>query len=218
MITTLLPILNTVSRKLKETTTDTSSRRIGYCNDAIRYILSLYKWGWSKKKLDLTVSATVQEYDLTSQASDYSVVRGIYEVYSGDDQVDPVPYSNRDSVSSSSSQYFYLMPDDKTIGFTLDLDGTEDIDIWYYPVWTDVSDSTSTLPISIPDALQECIAFYVKYLVHDGKRQRFDARNALLNFKQALDSIIPQQASGKIKDQPRRVYNYFSYLNFKRTY
>ena len=218
MITTLLPILDVVSRKLNESATDTTTKRIGYSNDAIRHILSLYKWGWSKKKLDLTVVNGTQEYVLTTEATDYSPVRGIYEVYVGGDKIDPVPYNNKDSVSSSTSQYFYLKPDDVTIGFTLDLDGTEDIDIWYYPVWTDAADSTSTLSISIPESMVELIAFYIKYLVHDGRRQRFDARNALLDFKQALDTIIPQQASGKVKDQPRRVYNFFSYLGFKRTY
>jgi len=218
MITTLLPILQATSRKLKESSTDTSSLRIGYTNDAIRYILSVFRWGWSKKKKDLTLVASDQEYVLTTEISDYSVIRGIYEIYDGGDKITPVPYNNTDSVSSSDNQYFYLKPDDITLGFTKTIAGTEDIDIWYYAEWTDVADSTSTLSISIPESMIELIALYIKYLIHDGKRQRFDARNALLDFKQALDTIIPQQASAKIKDQPRRVYNMFSYLGFKRTY
>ena len=218
MITTLLPILQTVSRKLKETTTDTSSLRIGYANDAIRYLLGVYKWGWSRKKKDLVVVAADQEYVLTTEITDYSTIRGIFEIYSGDDKLDPVPFNNTASVSSSTEQFFYLKPDDITLGFTLSITGTENIDIWYYAEWTNVADSTSTLSISIPESMIELIALYIKYLIHDGKRQRFDSRNALLDFKQALDTLIPQQASAKIKDQPRRVYNMFSYLGFKRTY
>lgn len=218
MLTTILPILQAVSRKLKESSTDTSTIRIGYTNDAIRYILAPYKWGWSIKKLDLTVSAGVQEYVLTTKAPDYSVIRGIFEVYAGGNKIDPVPYNNRNSVSSSTKQYFYLKPDDTTIGFTLAISGTEDIDIWYYAEWTDVADPATTISISIPESTVELIALYTKYLVHDGKRQRFDARNTLLDFKQALDTLIPQQGSAKIKDLPRRIYNFFSYLGFKRTY
>lgn len=218
MITTLLPILQATSRKLKESTVDISSLRIGYINDAIRYILGTYKWGWSRKKHDLDTDSGVQEYVLTTEITDYSTIRGIFEIYSGTEQLDPVPYNNKESISSSNNNYFYLKPDDVTIGFTLTLNGTEDIDIWYYAEWTDVLDSTSTLSISIPESIIELIALYVKYLIHDGKRQRFDARNALLDFKQTLDTLIPQQASGKIKNLPRRIYNFFSYMGFKRTY
>lgn len=218
MITTLLPILQAVSRKLKEITTDISSLRIGYSNDSVKFILSVYKWGWSRKKKDLTVHAAIQEYVLTTEITDYSPIRGIFEVYVAGKKIDPVPYNNKDSVSSSDKQYFYLMPDDVTIGFTKTITGTENIDIYYYAEWTDVADSTTTLSVSIPESMLELIALYTKYLIHDGKRQRFDARNALLDYKQALDTLIPQQGSGKIKDQPRRIYNFFSYLGFKRTY
>jgi len=215
MITTLLPILQSVSRKLKEGATDTSSLRVGYCNDAIRYILGVFKWNWSIKKHDLVVSPGVQEYVLTSQIPNYSTFRGIYEVYFNERKIDPVPYNNKNSVSSLC---FYLKPDDVTIGFTKEIDGTEDIDIWYYPEWTDVADATSTLPIPIPESMVELISLYVKHLVHEGKRQRYDSRNALLDFKQVLDTIIPQQGSSKIKDQPKRIYNFFSYTGFRRKY
>jgi hypothetical protein len=218
MLTTIYPILQAVSRKLKEDTTDTSTLRVGYTNDAIRYILGLYKWGWSIKKKDLTTISGVQEYDLTSEISDYSVIRGIYEIYSNEEKLDPVPYENKDSVSSNTLNYFYLKPDDKTLGFTASITGSENIDIYYYPEWTDVGGYTDTISVPIPESMVELIALYVKHLVHEGKRQRFDSRNALLDFKQALDTLIPQQGSAKIKDKPRRVYNFFSYLGFKRNY
>jgi len=218
MITTLLPILESCSRKLKESMTDVSTLRVGYGNDSCRNLLSLFKFGWSKKKYDLVISVGTQEYDLTSVLTDYSPIRGIYEVYVGGDKIDSLPYNNIDSVSGSTSQYFYLKPDDKTIGFTLTLDGTEDIEIWYYAEWVNATSSATTLNISIPDSFTEALALYMKYLVHDGRRQRYDARNALLDFRQQIDTLIPQQGSSKIKDQPRRVFNFFSYLGFKRTY
>lgn len=217
MLTTALPILQLVSRKLKETTTDVTSLRVGYISDSCKHILGIYKWGWSRKKHDLVLTAGVQEYNLSTILTDYSPVRGIFEVYVAGEQIDPVPYNNKDA-ASTTEQSFYLLPDDKTIGFTVALDGTEDIDIWYYADWVTVTTSTDTFNVSIPETLLEAIALYVKYFVHDGKRQRFDARNALLDYKQEIDTIIPQQGSGKIKGLPRRIYNFFSYMGFKRTY
>lgn len=215
MITTLNPILEAVSRKLKESSTDTSLLRIGYVNDAIRYVLGLYKWGWSIKRHQLNVLPNVQEYLLTSEISDYSPIRGIYEVYFGGTKIGPITYNAKSNISSL---HFYLKPDNKTIGFTKKIDGTETIEIWYYPEWTDVNSTSTTFSVPIPPSMVELISLYVKYLVHEGKRQRYDSRNALLDFKQALDTLIPQSGSAKIKDQPKRLYNFFSYMGFRRRY
>lgn len=214
MITTMLPILQALSRKLKEETTDTSSLRIGYGNDTCKHILSLYKFGWSRKKLNLTVVAADQEYDLTVETTDYSPSRGIYEVYLAGIQIFPCDYNNKENESNR----FYLTPDNKSIGFTDALDGTEDIDIWYYPEFVGVADTSSTFNVGFPDSLLEALAFYSKALVHGGKRQRFDERNALLDFKNEVDKIIPQEGSAKIKDRPKKVPNFMGYSGFKRTY
>lgn len=215
MITVILPFLDAVSRKLKEPSTDTSVHRVGYVNDAIRHILTLYKWSWSRKKKTLTVVAGKKEYNLTEEISDYSPIRGIFAVYVDDKEIEAIPYDDRDKASSLS---FYLKPDVATIGFTFDIDGDENIDIWYYPEWTNVPDHTSTMPISIPESMTELIALYTKYLIHEGKRQRYDARNALLDFKEVLNSLIPQQGSSKIGDYPRLIPKFSLFTRFKRNY
>lgn len=218
MITTPESCLAAVSRRLKETVTDTSSLRVGYFNDSGKHILSLYKWGWSRRKHDLDVDDGVQTYDLTSEISDYSPERGIWEVYVGGEKIDPVNYDRRDSAVGGTQQKFYLDPTDKTIGFTKDLDGTEDIDIWYYASWTDASLYNSTLTLPLPENILILFALYMKHLVHDGKRQRYDARNALLDFQEVLQNIIAQQGSSKIKDLPRHVPKLYAYTGFKRVY
>lgn len=218
MITTILPLLQTTSRLLKESTTDTSTLRIGYGNDSIRYLLGLYKWSWSCLSHTLDVDADVQEYDLTTEITDYSVDRGIKEVYVAGSKIVPIAYANRGTVSEGNTQRFYLTPDGKTIGFIKTIDGTEDIDIWAYREHTDVAASGTTLNIPLPDNMRLPVSLYMKALIHSGKRQRNDATNALLEFKQALDSIIPQEGAAKIKDAPPTVGNIFNYTGFKRTY
>ena len=220
MVSTMLPLLQTLYRLLKETTTDTSTLRIGYGNDAIRHILSLYKWSWSAKKHDLTVVADDQEYVLSTEITDYSIDRGIKEVYVAGVKISPIDFSRKGdiTISPTNTQVFYLTPDYRTIGFLKTIDGTEDIDIWAYREHTDVSDTTTSFAITLPDNMRNPVAIYMKSLVHSGKRQRNDATNALLEFKQAIDEARATEASAKIKDAPRTVGNVFTYNNFKRTY
>ena len=217
MLTTLQPILIEVSDIMKEATPDYTAQRQRYAVRAVRRILMMKKVKWSLKEKTLTLSAGTQEYDMTSQATDYSPIRGIYEVWNGDTKLDPVNYDRRANVDEDD-QLFYLKPDDKTIGFTKAIDGTESYTVHYYATLTAPSTYTDTLNLAIPEEYIVPIALFTKHLIHEGKRQRYDSRNALLDFKQAMDEIIPQAASSKIKDAPKHVPKLFSYTGFRRTY
>lgn len=218
MITTLQPVLIEVSDLLKEASPDYTAQRQRYAVRSIRRVLMMKKMKWTIKNVALTLVAGTQEYDMTSQAADFSPIRGIYEVWNGDTKLDPVDYDRRADVEDDDAQHFYLKPDDKTIGFAKTIAGDETYTVHYYATLTAPSAYTDTLNLSIPEEFLVPIALFTKHLIHEGKRQRYDSRNALLDFKQAMDEIIPQSASSKIKDAPKHIPKLFSYTGFKRTY
>ncbi|MCS7093563.1 MAG: hypothetical protein NZL96_04060, partial [Patescibacteria group bacterium] len=92
MITTAEPILRRVSYQLGEETTDTSTVRINYFNEAYQYYLSLNRWSFKIKEYNLTTTSA-SEYDLTSLINDYSQTDGVYEVRkSGGELIKPISY------------------------------------------------------------------------------------------------------------------------------
>lgn len=217
MITTPEPVLQETSNMLNESTTDTSAKRVSYFNRSVRKVISMRKWSWAKKKHDLAVSAGVQEYDLTSVISDYNIQWGIYEVWVGGKKIDPVNYDRRDNIAASDAR-FYLTPDNKKLGFTKTIDGTEDIDVWYYQVHVNAANHQASLNIPLPEDIQIAVALYIKHLVHEGKRQRYDSRNAILDFQQVIEELVLQDASNKAKDLPKTVPTVFTYARVRRIY
>lgn len=215
MITTIAPICTETSHLLNEGSADTSAKRISYCNRAIRRVLRVRKWNWAKKKHTLDVDAAVQEYDLTTEISDYNPMWGIFEVYIGGEKMNPIDYTQR---ANTTSNNFYLKPDGVTIGFTNTLDGSEVIDIWYSAGWVNVTASDTAFNISIPEDLLGGICLLIKAMVHGGKRQRYDERNALIDYKEEIGELVLQDASNKIKDLPQNVPTILTYNRIHRSY
>lgn len=218
MITTAQPILAETSQILNESTTDTSSKRIGYFNRSCKKVFSMYRWPWKKRKRTLTVEDGVQEYVLTTQFSDYDVNYGIDSVWVGGVKIGTINHDKKADIDNPDEQVFSLTPDKKSILFEKELDGTETVEIWYYAIHTYVSSANESLTVPIADDVSTAIALYMKHLVHEGKRQRYDSRNALLDFKEEIDTLRPVAASKKIKDAPRVMASPFAYLRHKRTY
>lgn len=217
MTTTPNAILVEASQALNETSTDTSSKRVGYFNSAVRTVLGERKWSWSRKSHTLDTDDGIQEYDLSSEISDFDPERGIYEVYLAGVKIDYVEYSEKDNVSSENARW-YWKPDGKTIGFTTEFDGTENVVIWYYAIHTNAANSGATLNIPIPEKMHTAIVLQIKALVHNGKRQRYDARNALLDYKEEIEKRILGDASNKGRDVPKVVNNVMRFFRFRRNY
>lgn len=215
MITTLSPILIETSYILNEGTTDTTAKRISFGNRAIRRVLQVRKWSWGKKDHTLTVIEGTQEYNLVDEISNYNPMWGVYEVYVGGEKIDPVEYSRR---NDSSGNHFYIVPDTQTIGFTMDIDGTEDIVIWYYASWNNVSTTSENFDLTIPEQMLDAICLLIKSYVHDAKRQRYDARNALTDYKESIEELVLQDASNKAHDLPQVIPNVMEYHRARRTY
>lgn len=215
MITTMAAITTETSHLLNEGSADTSAKRIAYGNRAIRRVLRVRRWNWQKKPHTLSVSAGVQEYDLSSVISDYNPNWGIYEVYIGGEKVSPILYEN--AVDNTDIR-FYLKPDGVTIGFTHPMVGDESIIIWYYPRWVNVSDTSTTFNISLPEDLLGAVCLLIKAMVHGAKRQRYDERNALLDYKEEIGELVLQDASNKIKDLPQNVPTIPTYNRLRRNY
>ncbi len=218
MITTAQPVLAETSQILNESSTDTSSKRIGYFNRSVKKVFGVGKWPWRKKKGTLDTDNEVQEYVLTTEFSDYDVQGGIISVWVGGIKILPIDYDRKADVDNPATQKFYLTPDNRSIGFIKTFDGTEDVEIWYFALHTYISSAGESLTVTLPDDISTAIALYMKFLVHDGKRQRYDARNALLDFKEEIDTLRPKIMSSKIKDAPKTVAKLFSYLKHKRVY
>lgn len=218
MITTAAPVLTELSGMLNESSADTSTKRIGYFNRSVRKVLSMKKWGFEKRTRQLTLTAGVQTYDLTAQFSDYNPLKGIISVWVNGAKIDSIDYDEKADVATPASQRCYLDPDNQTLGFRKEIAGDETILVLYYANHTYVTTNNEALTFDIPDDMVLAIALYMKHLVHEGKRQRYDSRNSLLDFKDEIDSLRPMAATKKMKDRPRTAPNIFRYNRIKRSY
>lgn len=214
MITTPQKVLDAVSRRLNEAETDTSAKRLGIFNDAMHHILSMYKWEWARKLHSLAVTAGDEDYILTSVITDYDPTWGVYSVEVAG-QVFPVEYDDR---SFFLSQHFTLEPDMKTMVFTKAFDANTTVPVWYYARHIDVDDPADVLNIPIPEAALTAVVLYMKHLIHDGKRQRNDARNAIIDFQEVIEDLALKNASSKARNQPRVRRNPLQFAGFQRKY
>lgn len=217
MITTPAPILEAVSGGLNESTTDTSSKRIIAFNRAMRKFLNYKKFKFAIVEGTLTLVSDTQKYNLLTEFADYDVARGIDEVWIGNDQIFPI--DNQDKEIYTETQKFFLTNNGKSIEFTktLDYDGTNPT-IYYYAQHTNIDASTDTLNIPIPEAFQEALVLLVKHFVHDGKRQRNDARNALLDYKDEIKNVAMAEATPNAKHLKKKVVNPLQYRGIRRKY
>lgn len=216
MITTPQKVLNKVSAKVNELTTITSGQRFEFLNLSVQALLDYSKWKFAKKKHTLTVVAADQEYDLTSEISDYNPLWGVDIIYVGGEQIYPKPYE--DKALYTNVQSFCFLPDEKSIYFTKALDGTEVIEIWYFQRHIDVDETTDALNVSLPEATMKGITLYMKHLIHDAKRQRNDARNAILDFQEAMEELTMQSASKKAKHSSNAIRSPLQHVGAVRNY
>lgn len=216
MITTPQTILDKVSSRLNELTTISSGQRFDFLNLSIQALLDYSRWKFAKKKHTLSVVAADQEYDLTSEISDWNPLWGVDTIYVGGSQIFPIDYE--DKAKYTNVQKFCFTPDEKSIYFTKALDGTETIEIWYFQRHVDVDEVTDTLNVSLPEATLKGITLYMKHLVHDAKRQRNDARNAILDFQEAMEELTMQHASKKAKHHPNQIRSPLQHVGAVRNY
>ncbi len=220
MINTLEAVLIETSQMLNETSTDVSTKRIGFASRSFNYVVSQRKWTDRRKLQVLVVSAGIQEYDLTSSSNitdgDYDEQAGIYEVYDGNTKLDPCAYSNLNALPSS--QYFSLSPDGKKIVFSKAITAAGTFNLWYYAKYIKPVSYTSTLTLKLPDSFLIPIATYTKHLVHDSRRQRTDARNCLLDVQEQLSDLVMADAKHRIKGLPKNIPSPMGASNFKRNY
>jgi hypothetical protein len=215
MITTIEPVLQKISFKLNEGSTDTTAKRISAATDGVRQLLTEAKFNWAKKTYTLTTQSGIQEYNLETLISDYNQLWGLDSVWVGGKKFTPLSADQKSQVASSA---VYLSEDAKSLGFFDNIDGTESVEIVYFATFETPANSTATLNISIPEDALEAIALAAKAVIHDGKRQRFDARNALIDYQAAKEKVVMQNASNKMRDLPKRVTPLMAYNRFQRQY
>jgi hypothetical protein len=209
MITTPETVLDETSAVINENTTDTTAKRVRLFNRACRKVIHDYKWSFRKKTYTLTTSVGVSTYDLTTLITDYDPVAGLFAI----DGLYPTEYDFR----ADGGTYYYLTPDNETLGFTFDVTATT-YTITYYALYVNVAAYNTTLNLSIPDTFKTIIVTYLKHLVHDAKRQRHDARNAIIDYKEQLSDIKLAEASNKISSLPKTVPHIMSFRQMKRSY
>lgn len=196
MITTPEEILRSVSYSLGEATPDFSPARINFFNRAYQFYLGINTWSFKIKKYTLTTTSS-DEYDLTSLIPDYSQPDGVYAVKNSSGKlIEPVSFEDKDLPEYQNKQRYYITPDGKSIGFTTFTAG-DVFTIYYYAVLIKATSYNSSLNIPIPEMHKEPIVTYTEFLIHKRKRQRNDARNCMLDFKDQLEEIKPKDAKLK---------------------
>lgn len=220
MITTIEPLLIEVSHMLGESTTDSSTSRIGFANRAINYIFQQYAWSFRRKKQTLTTTVNTQEYDLTDSSiitdGDYDPTFGIYQVWNGTAKLSPILFDNVDNYSSNDS--YSISPDGKKIIFTSPQTSATNYDLWYYAGYVSVASKTTPLKTSIPETFSIAICTYIRHLIHDRKRQRNDARNMLLDCQEQLSDLRMAQGKSKAQGLKRNIPTPLQYAGFRRSY
>lgn len=200
LITTAEPILIKASARLNEATVVATTNRLSYFNQAVDQVISYSKWPWAKKKGVITLTLNQTEVDLDSEFSDYNPSWGLDDAESDEDN----------AIKTSLSK------DNETLNILQNVAAGDQLTLWYYQSHIDVSDKTTVLNIGIPKDVARAVVLYIKHLVHDGKRQRNDARNAILDYQEVMEELVMQGASKKSASKPKRIPHPMA--NFKRTY
>jgi hypothetical protein len=200
LITTAEPILKKASARLNEKTVVTDSNRLSFFNQAADHVVGYSKWDWAKKEATITLTLNQTTVDLEAEISDYNSMWGLSDEESDYD----------DSIKISLSR------DNKTLSILQDVAAGTELKVWYYQSHVDVTSATATLNIPFPKEMTTALVLYIKHLVHDGKRQRNDARNAILDYQEVMEELVVQGASKKSSSKPKQIQHPLS--GYRRTY
>lgn len=200
LITTAEPVLKRASARLNEKNVVTDANRMSYFNQAADHVIGYSKWDWAKKEVTLTLTLNQTTVDLEDEIADYNSMWGL-----SDDASD---YDDTVKVK--------LSEDNKTLNILQDVAAGTQLKLWYYQSHTDVTSSTTTLSVPFPKEMMTALVLYIKHLVHDGKRQRNDARNAILDYQEVMEELVVQGASKKSSSKPKQIPHPLS--GFRRTY
>lgn len=215
MITTAKPILDEVSLVLlKEPTSDYSTARLTAFKSALDKFLTEYKWKWSILTQDFTLTSPTKSYDMSALPT-YNPSWGMDEIWVGEVLVLPIDYTER--FDTFSDLRYYMSRDNMTLYFTETPD--DEVNAGYYGGQSVVPSSESTsLDIKISPSAQHALALLTQHFVHLGKRQRLDARNALLDYQQEVNNLRPQEGSKKGRHAHKKFQNVMTATSFRRTY
>lgn len=200
LITTAEPILKRVSARLNEKSVVIDTNRLSFFNQAADHVIGYSKWDWAKNQATIVLTENQTTVDLETAISDYNSMWGL-----ADDQSD---YD--DSISISLSE------DNKTLNILQDVAAGTELKLWYYQSHTDVTSATAELLVPFPKEMITALVLYIKHLVHDGKRQRNDARNAILDYQEVMEELVVQGASKKSSSKPKQIQHPLS--GYRRTY
>jgi len=216
---TLQDICQIVSDRLNESTVETGSKRVRLINRAVKKVASDHKWSWRKTSQSISLVADTQEYDL---ASDFDYPSGIFEVWDGSNRLYPMDYEQAkdedyDWEDLSDLTYFYISPKERKIGIVPTPVSSGTLTVIYFAIPADNTTTSSEFTPSIPDEFADLVALWVKFLIHDSKRQRLDARNTVIDYREMLKDLRAKDVL-RSKANPRKRPKPFTYFGFKRTY
>ena len=216
MSVTLVDGLADLSRELGESSTDTSTKRINYYNDAVQRFFNERKWPFALiSDISQTSVSGTQTYKVPS---DCRKPGGIKYIQYDDAEYKPVPYHERDNDKYDGGNWFYYSPDFSTFTFLKDItDDGKTITIWYYAVperQTDTSTGEFTL---LPDRYRQAVAFLAAAFVLWGRHMNTDANNKYSLYVQQIKDITLQQ-SERPNNLPRTFGHYLKHVNWRRKY
>lgn len=201
MYSTALPFLQNVSNELGEASTILTAERIGFFNSSVEQFYSDYLFRFRVKIYSLALDGS-SEYNLSTLISDYDSGDGVYLIVD-ENEVPIDPIDIKDKGTTFNKVKYYIFPNKSIIGFTSD-DGNKTYKIYYYARHIYVSTESETLNVSIPQYAKRPIVSLILSRVYRRKRQRYDERNILLNYKEELSSAIAKDSrSGAIGSFPK---------------
>lgn len=199
MITTPRPILELTSTLLKENNPDLSFNRVVLFRTAVNKLLSEHKMKFARKSYNINVPPNTQSltFDLLTIAD--------FDPHFGVDAITP------DGMRYELTNNTML----KVTGVNTNLPTV--ITVFYYAIIpTTFTSAEQVLPFSIPDKAALAIALLIKSYVHDSKRQRLDARNALLDYKEEIGNLRLQMENWA--EKPKTFVNKAAAYIASRTY
>lgn len=214
---TLNNVCQAVSDELFESSLDSSSGRIRKINRGVLRATLDGRWKWRRTKDTITTVVDKAAYSLPSS---FDYPGGMYEVWDGNTQIFPDDYDNlnsKDWAGIKNLEYYAISPYKEEIILYPTPSSVEDITLIHYAIPPKITSTSSEWSPSIPRKFLRLVVLATKYLIHRGKRQRNDARNTILEYKEVLKEMRTRNA-GKSKGNQNRIEKAFSFLGFNRSY